>query len=224
MRPYTVCYMMTSVDGRIDCAMTSELKGVEEYYRILGTLDVPSTLSGRRTAELEMALPGRFEAKDPEVYGMEGSSKKVSAPGYEIVVDSKGTLLWEKETSTDKPHLIITGTKVTKEYLDYLDGLNISWIVCGGDRVDLAKAVQTLAERFGVKRLGIVGGPEINTAFLEVGLLDEIVLLIGPGIDGRAEMPSVFEGKKDLHPLPLELIKAETCGDGTVLLRYRIRM
>ena len=32
-KPYIACYMMTSVDGRIDCDMTAQLAGVEEYYR-----------------------------------------------------------------------------------------------------------------------------------------------------------------------------------------------
>ncbi len=33
----------------------------------------------------------------------------------------------------------------------------------------------------------------INTAFLEAGLLDEISLLVGAGIDGRGGMPAVLE-------------------------------
>lgn len=45
--------------------------------------------------------------------------------------------------------------------------------------------MEILAEKFGVERMGIVGGPKINTAFLEAGLLDEISLLVGAGIDGR---------------------------------------
>lgn len=31
MKPYIICYMMSSVDGRIDCSMTAQLKGVDEY-------------------------------------------------------------------------------------------------------------------------------------------------------------------------------------------------
>ena len=34
IKPYIVCHMMTSVDGRIDCAMTEHLPGVQEYYEI----------------------------------------------------------------------------------------------------------------------------------------------------------------------------------------------
>ena len=59
-KPFIVCHMMTSVDGRIDCAMTSQLPGVEDYYQTLDSLDLPTTVSGRVTAELEMASPGIF--------------------------------------------------------------------------------------------------------------------------------------------------------------------
>ena len=52
-KPYIVCHMMTSVDGRIDCAMTEHLPGVQEYYDTLDALDAPTRISGRVTAELK---------------------------------------------------------------------------------------------------------------------------------------------------------------------------
>ena len=64
-RPTIVCHMMTSADGRIDCAMTAKLRGVDDYYATLAALEAPSTLSGRVTAQLEMALPGRADPGDP---------------------------------------------------------------------------------------------------------------------------------------------------------------
>lgn len=221
-RPYTICYMMTSIDGRIDCAMTAQLKGVDTYYQVLDELNIPTTLSGRTTAELEMALPGKFETDDPSVYGKEGFSRKTDAPGYEVITDSRGILLWNKETDAGKPHLIITGEQVSNAYLRYLDQQNISWIVCGKEQVDLKRASEILADEFGVKRLGVVGGPVINTAFLNAGLIDETDLLIGPGIDGRSEMPSVFEGRKDSRPLALNLLDVRKYSDGAVLLRYSL--
>ena len=54
-KPYIVCHMMASVDGRIDCAMTEQLPGVQEYYATLDALEAPTRVSGRVTAELEMA-------------------------------------------------------------------------------------------------------------------------------------------------------------------------
>lgn len=75
IKPYIVCHMMTSVDGRIDCAMTEHLPGVQEYYDTLDALDAPTRISGRVTAELEMALPGKSEAKTAEALGKEAFSK-----------------------------------------------------------------------------------------------------------------------------------------------------
>lgn len=53
-RPYVICHMMSSVDGRIDCPMTAMLKGVEEYYTTLAKLEAPSVLSGRVTLNLSL--------------------------------------------------------------------------------------------------------------------------------------------------------------------------
>ena len=64
-KPYIICHMMMSVDGRIDCGMTVKIAGSNEYYETLSALDVPTNLSGRVTAQLELAEPGVFTAKNP---------------------------------------------------------------------------------------------------------------------------------------------------------------
>ncbi len=110
-----------------------------------------------------------------------------------------------------------------QEYLNYLDGQHISWIACGAERIDLTRASEILAEEFGVKRMGIVGGPAINTAFLDAGLLDEVSILMGCGIDGRKDMPSVFDGRKMDYPLThLKLTHIEQFGSDAVWLRYEV--
>lgn len=223
-KPYIICHMMTSVDGRIDCQMTSELPGVEDYYSTLDALNVPTTVSGRVTAELEMAEPGAFCAKDLAIYGQEGFSKKADAAGYEVIADTKGKLLWQDAAGMDKPYLIITSEQVTKEYLQYLDRQHISWIACGREKIDLVRAAEILAAEFHVERMGIVGGAAINTAFLEAGLLDEISIVVGAGIDGRGCMTSVFDGLGAEHPLiRLKLMDVKRFDSEAVWLRYKTR-
>ena len=220
-KPYIICHMMTSVDGRIDCQMTSELPGVEDYYSTLNALDVSTTVSGRVTAELEMAEPGSFQPKDMAIYGREGFSKQADAPGYEVVMDTKGRLLWPDAAGLEKPYLIITSEQVTKEYLRYLDQRHISWIACGAEKIDLTRAAEILATEFHVQRMGIVGGAAINTAFLDAGLLDEIRIVIGAGIDGRGCMVSVFDGLGAEHPLiHLKLMNVKQFDSEAVWLRY----
>ena len=220
-RPHIICHMMSSVDGRIDCAMTSKLRGVDEYYQTLSALGASAHVSGRTTAELEMADAGSFAAEDPTPLGREGFSKKADSACYDVVVDTRGTLLWNGRKNTSL--VIVTSEAVSHEYLDYLDGLGISWIACGAGKIDLARASQILAEEFGVKRMAIVGGPTINAGFLAAGLLDEVSLLMGPGIDGRSGMPGVFDGlPMDAEPAQLKLTHVESYGDGAVWLRYDV--
>lgn len=222
-RLYIICHMMTSVDGRIDCAMTEKLKGVEDYYKTLDALETPATLSGRVTAMLELALQGEFKPKNYQPYGKDDFSKKKNTPDYEIVVDTKGVLLWNDDSDYDAHHLIITSQQVSKEYLKYLDEKNISWIVCGDKKIDLEKACEILADKFSVKRMAIVGGGHINGGFLNAGLLDEVSILIGSGIDGREGMAAVFDGlAQDKEPIQLKLKSVQTFDSGAVWLRYSV--
>ena len=121
-----------------------------------------------------------------------------------------------------KPYLIVTSEKVSKEYLDYLDRQNISWIACVKEHVDLVRATEILAEQFGVERMSIVGGPKINTAFLEAGLLNEISLLIGAEIDGRGGMSAVFDGlAMEQDVTRLKLIDVKKFDSDAVWIKYQ---
>lgn len=220
-KPYIVCHMMTSVDGRIDCAMTEHLPGVEEYYETLESLDAPSRVSGRVTAQLEMALAGEFHSDKSTALGEEKFSKVTDADGYEIVMDTKGTLLWNDDLGSERPLLIVTSENVSREYLGYLDGKHISWIACGKDRIDLKRVCEILSESFGVKRMAVVGGGHINAAFLAADLLDEVSVLIGAGIDGRGGMAAVFDGLPQERPVTQLRLKNVTQFDSdAVWLRY----
>lgn len=223
-KPYIICHMMTSVDGRIDCAMTEHLPGVQEYYETLDELNAPSRVSGRVTAQLEMALPGEFKPKSPDkTSGGEAFSKAAEAEVYEIVMDTRGTLLWEEDPASRRPLLIVTSEAVSREYLDYLDGNHISWISCGKDRIDLKRACEILSGQFGVRRMAVVGGGHINAGFLEAGLLDEVSVLIGAGIDGRGGMAAVFDGLLENRPVtPLKLTNVKQFSSGAVWLRYSV--
>lgn len=222
-KPYIICHMMSSLDGRMDCAMTGKLAGVDEYYKALEALQAPTTLSGRITAQLELAEPGEFHCKKQDPLGTEGFSRKIVSNGYSIVADTKGILLWKDAMLDGIPLLIVTSEQVSKEYLAYLDEKNISWIACGKKRINLARACEILAETFEVSRMAIVGGGHINGSFLDAGLLDEVSLLIGPGIDGRGGMPAVFDGLPiDREPIALKLNSATPYADGAVWLQYTV--
>ena len=84
------------------------------------------------------------------------------------------------------------------------------------------KSTKILFDKFNVKRLGIVGGSKINTAFLKANLLDEIVLLIGAGIDARIGYTTLFDGlDENSDVIPLQLNKVKSFESGAVMISYK---
>lgn len=220
-KPYIVCHMMTSIDGRIDCNMTAQLPGNDVYYNALKEINCPRRLSGRVTAQLELA-DGKFKAKDKTPLGHEAFSNNNLSSAYNAVVDTHGTLLWHDEANSNWPHLVITSETVTKEYLDYLDSKHIPWIATGKERINLKRAMEILADDFGVERLAVVGGGHIDGSMLAEGLIDEISIVLGAGVDGRAGQPAVFDGlHKSSKPIDVKLEDIKKYDDGTLWLRYK---
>ena len=62
----------------------------------------------------------------------------------------------------------------------------------------------------------------IYTGYLEAELLDEISILMGPGIDGRGGMSAVFDGLPMEHDvIGLKLIDVKKFDSDAVWLRYK---
>ena len=145
----------------------------------------------------------------------------MKANGYDVVVDTKGILLWEDQRHSEKPILVITCQQASIQYLDYLKKQHVNYIVAGKTSIDLVKASEVLHDQFNVQRMAVVGGPMINGFFLKAGLLDEVSVLIGPGIDGRKGYPGLFDGfDEDAMVTPLLLKSCNVLDNGAVWLCY----
>ena len=88
-------------------------------------------------------------------------------------------------------------------------------------------ALKHLEEDFGAKNLLLEGGAYINGSFFSMALVDELSLIVYPGIDGWHSNASVIgchEGAIDgiQRRNKLELIGCEQLGAGYVWLRYRV--
>ena len=225
MRPYIISHMMESVDGRIDCAMTEQIDPSDSYYEALDKLDCPSQLMGRVTMQMHYADSETYATTDKTPIGEAAVNVATNSEGYTIAVDTHGTLKWSYSECDGRPLLVITSESCPKEYLDNLTSKGISWIAVGREHVDLKEAMNILADEFGVKRLAITGGGHINGAFLATGLIDEVSVMIGPGIDGRKGMASIFDGIEDPDRAAtlLTLDSIERVSEGTVWLRYKVR-
>lgn len=224
MRPYIICHMIASVDGRIDCDMTEQIEGGNEYYEALESLACPSMLMGRVTMQMHYALAEPFIAADTTPIGCEAFHIARKAAAYCVGVDTHGILQWGENEFDGQALLVITDEQCPKAYHDRLTEQGISWIATGKNGINLARAMELLAEKFGVERLAVTGGGHINGAFLEAELLDEISFMVAPGIDGRGGMAAVFDGIADKNrpATQLHLQSVKQMGE-TVWMRYKFK-
>ena len=231
-KPYIICHMLQSIDGRIDCAMTEKIDDTEHYYEVLDKLECDATIEGKTTLVMHYAEPGIFkdsmpyEAAGKQVYMVRQAHQPATeSDAYAIGVDTKGTLLWgdDVEGQFGRPLIMILSEDASKEYLGYLQSKGISYITIGRGTIDLAAAISILGEQFGVKRLAVVGGGHLNGSFLDLGLIDEISMMYASGVDAREGLSASFDGRsKDREPIRLNLSSVERLDD-IIWARYTIK-
>jgi len=215
---------MASLDGRIDCEMTEQIDDTNHYYEALSSLDCQSTLEGKTTLQKHYAQTGEFHPKVEHEDAGQQLYKATESDSYAIGVDTLGTLLWDDNTTElfGRPLLMILSEQASQEYLDYLKHKHISYITTGLNGIDLISAMQTLRAVFNVERLAVVGGGHINGSMLDQGLIDEVSMMFGYGIDGRERMSAAFDGRPiDRKPVRLTFKSVEEM-DGIVWIRYNV--
>jgi 2,5-diamino-6-(ribosylamino)-4(3H)-pyrimidinone 5'-phosphate reductase len=224
MKPYVICHMLSSVDGKIDGAALAAVTGKGDYEAAAAMLEGDAWICGRVTMQQHFAEPFPYLSVSNQPAGPRPVYVARRAASYAISVDTLGKLRWPGG-DLDGDHLIcIMSEQAPEDYLSMLREKGISYIVSGAASVDLAAAVNLLGEHFGIRTLLLEGGGHINGAFLEAGLVDELSLLIVPGIDGRHGIPAVFDDVSSARTaaVPLKLKSLEQRENGTLWIRYDV--
>lgn len=139
-------------------------------------------------------------------------------------LDTTGKLVW-KSGDLDGDHLIcVVSERAPNDYLEMLKDKGVSYVVSGKSSVDLSSAVSQLREHFGIRRLLLEGGGHINGAFLEADLVDEVSVIIAAGIDGRHDIPALFDGVSPARnsAVRLKLESVEKLKKGALWIRYKV--
>jgi riboflavin biosynthesis pyrimidine reductase len=214
--------MVSSLDGRIDGASLNGLMPAGEYEATAAQLDGNAWICGRTTMQQHFADPEHFHRTSDEPAGPQPVHVARRAESYAVAVDTTGKRQWSS-AEIEGDHLIcVVSEQVPMNYLAMLRKTGISYVVSGESGIDLVRAVNSLGEHFGIRRLLLEGGGHINGAFLEAGLVDEVSLLIAPGIDGRQGVPAVFDGlnPRNGKAFPLKVKPVERREKDTIWLRY----
>ena len=223
-RPYVICHMGPSVDGRIVTANWKVSPTLyREYERTAERFDANAWMIGRVSME-----PYAGTATIPR-RGARGVSRadfvaRRDARSYAIALDPSGKLTWST-SSIDGEHVISVLTqRVPDNYLAFLQDSGVSYIFGGKRELDLKRVLQKLRRTFGIKRLLLEGGGTINGSFLAANLIDELSLLVAPIADGGVGTPSLFDAAHGHGPARvLKLISVKRLRGDIVWLRYGVR-
>lgn len=234
MRPKIICHMISSIDGRLlverwtsPPADSSKSTLLAQYETVASRFASDGWIVGRTTmgrhyatAEAHPVQSGSEIAREPFLGARGGRDLAVA-------FDPKGKLHYGSDEIEGCHAVAVLGEQVPDAYLAELREVGVSYLFAGPDGKDLARALDVLGERFGAGTLLLEGGGILNGAFLKAGLIDEISLLVYPGIDGLAGAPTIFEASGAPGDLPasglcLRPIASEVLEGGLVWLRYTV--
>jgi len=222
MKPYIVCHMMSSLDGK---SLTDgwNLDFASDLYETkAATFDADGWICGRVTMQ-EISHGGDYPkglAKGP--IARTNHFVVRDADQYAISIDPKGLVAWKSNTAL-KSHVVeVLTEQVSDDFLAYLQSIGVSYMFGGKSDIDLAAVVDTLEQELKVKRLIVEGGSHVSGAFVNAGLVDEVSVLILPLVDARTEHPSTFEVAMDAWKKPayLKLRSMEKVDHDAIWLRY----
>ena len=225
MKPYVICHMMASVDGRIlPDRWHPAPPDLGLYERLHAEIGGDAWLVGRVTGQEFAARDTPYPPGSGGAPGRQNWFAARNAGAWAVVLDAAGKIAWGRSDVGGDPLVVVLTQAVTDSHLAGLRQDGVSYIFAGEREIDLAAALETLNRELGISRLLLEGGGGANGALLHAGLIDELSLIIAPSVEGVPGGPAVFDlpGQPGaLGALGMALEHCQALEGGFVWLRYR---
>lgn len=224
-RTKVICHMFTSIDGKIQ----------NDFHDHPDTRYAWKVYEGRNYTYGQAIGIGRStidSGKHPDLKKYKGAATKRTDKiirdtcTYGVIFDRRGLMYWEGmyqeyEDIPKRRILEVLTEQVSLEYLAYLDEMKIPYLFGGREDLGLELVLQKLKQDYGVETMVLGGGAMLNAAFFAADMVDEISLVIAPGVNGgRRELS--FVGAEETAPFPkfFRLKEAEQIGHNSLILHY----
>jgi 2,5-diamino-6-(ribosylamino)-4(3H)-pyrimidinone 5'-phosphate reductase len=228
VRPYVICHMCTTIDGKILGNRWGMLPGGKDSAALFETtanrFGIGAWIVGTTTMKEFAGRNVKLRpAKQPVQRGdhiADGTAER-----FAIGVDAKGVLRFQRG-NVEGDHVVLLVTEQSSDdYLAHLQKAGVTYLVCGRNEVDLPVALDKLRRTFGIKKLMLEGGGKLNGSMLRAGLVDEISQVIVPVVDGGVGISSIFDIPGDppkKAAATLRLLEHQKLPGGVNWFRYRV--
>ena len=229
MKPYVICHMCTSLDGRILSErwgpLPNGMSALKLFETTAASFGIGAWLVGTTTMREFAGRNFALKAVGRRVARVDHVANP-AARSFAIGTDSKGVLRF-KHAEVGGDHVVLLISElVGDDYLAHLQAAGVSYLFCGKDRVNVRTALHKLRATLGLRKVMLEGGGAFNGAVLEAGLIDEVSQVIVPVVDGGTGVPSVFDIQgKPLRKAAasLRFINHRSLPGGIQWLRYRVQ-
>ena len=225
MKPYVICHMLGSVDGRIK----QDIWGFDDHHKYFeetaAKIDADAWLVGRVTMQ-EFSRKNAIDLGESRYNGpREDFVADQPASMFAVVIDPSGKCFWDTNMVSTEHVIEVLTEKVPDAYLEHLRDRNVSYIFGGKEDLDLHLVLEKLYRLFHIKTVRIDGGGHVNGSFLKAGLIDEFSLVLAPVADGTIGAPTVFEAEEgygDRKATRFKLKSFEPVFDDFLWIRYLV--
>jgi riboflavin biosynthesis pyrimidine reductase len=225
MKPYVICHMTSSVDGRIlPRRWHPPIEDRSFYERLHEEIGCDAWLVGRVTGQEFATRDAPYPAAVEASPGRENWFARKEAGAWAVVLDARGKIAWGRGDVGGDPLLVVLTRSVTDSHLAGLRQDGVSYVFAGERELDLPAALEMLNSELGISRLLLEGGGGANGALLREGLVDELSLVIAPTVEGVPGGPAVFDVHGSIGALGrigMALDSCQVLDGGFVWLRYR---
>lgn len=226
MKPYVICHMLSSVDGRIlPDRWRPPFQAHGLYERLHDELGCDAWLVGRVTGQEFAARDEPYPPATGAAHERQHWLARERADVWAVVLDAKGKIAWGRGDVGGDPLLVVLTETAADSHLAGLRQDGVSYLFAGEREIDLRAALETLNRELGVSRVLLEGGGGANGALLQAGLVDELSLIIAPSVEGVPGGPTLFDihgGPGALGGMGMVLEDCQVLEGGCVWLRYRL--
>src|SRR5262249_36340933 len=163
VKPYVICHMVASLDGRtlIDRWRPLDATRRAQFAELHERLAVDAWLVGRVTGA-EYARCDSYPELAGETYPREPWFVRRGGAAYGVVLDAQGKIAWGRGYIEGDPIVVVLSEHVADSHLAGLRRDGVSYIFAGKHQLDLAVALETLNRELRIKRVELNGGGITN--------------------------------------------------------------
>jgi len=205
MQPKVTLYIAMSLDGRINGFEIDK----NVYNELKSEINSDTILMDVETFKTHHILFEESETNFKELM---------------VVPDSNGFIPRNilNKVSSSLNILVLCSRSTPQDYLNFLEEIDVKYMIVGYDDVNLGTAFEELNIHFGVTNIAVQADGILNSKLLADDLVEEITVFMHPTLVGANNDAPYIKNDTEEGNLDLRLLEMKEMENEIICLKYRV--